>query len=164
MIEYENLRKTVVMGLSKYIGCPVVRSNQNEAPPAYPYLSYTVTTLMKENKGSYGVYVDENGVQREKKPFTQIWSVTALAKNNSESVDIAVKAHEWLDYVGRMYLSDNNVIVQSIGGITNRDNFLTTEYEYRNGFDVSFWLENEVKNTFSEIIETADLKENDYNK
>ena len=29
MIEYEKLRETVVAGLSEYLGCPVVRSNQN---------------------------------------------------------------------------------------------------------------------------------------
>lgn len=162
MIDYEKLRETVATGLSKYLGCPVVRSNQNESPPDYPYLSYTVTTLIKDNKGTYGVYVDENGAQTERKPFVQTWSVTALSNNNAESVALAVRAHEWLDYVGRVYLSDNDVIVQSVGGITNRDNFLTTEYEYRNGFDVTFWLMNEVKNTSEEVIETADLKQIDY--
>lgn len=162
MIDYEKLRETVATGLSKYLGCPVVRSNQNESPPDYPYLSYTVTALIKENKGTYGIYVDENGAQTERKPFVQTWSVTALSNNNAESVVLAVKAHEWLDYVGRVYLSDNDVIVQSVGGITNRDNFLTTEYEYRNGFDVTFWLMNEVKNTSEEVIETADLKQIDY--
>lgn len=141
MIDYDNMRAVVGKGLKAYLKCPVRRSNQDEAPPAFPYISYTVTTLMSENKGSYGVY--EDGVER--KAVTQTWSITALSNDNSESVTLAVKAREWLDRVGTTYLSENNIVVQSVGNITNRDNYLTTGYEYRNGFDVVFWLYDEIR-------------------
>ena len=140
MFDYEGLRKNLVSVVSKYLDCPVVRSNQNEAPPPYPYVSYTITTLMSENKGTYGEYEDG----KARKPFTQIWSITALSGDNSESVNLSVKAREWLDHVGRDYLNGKNIIVQSVGSITNRDNFLTAEYEYRNGFDFTLWLYDEV--------------------
>lgn len=153
MIEYEKLRETVATGLSEYLGCPVVRSNQNEAPPNYPYVSYTITTLLSQNNGTYGVYDDG----KERKPFTQTWSITVQSDNNSECVALAIKAQEWLDRVGKVYLDDNNVIVQSVGSITNRDNFITTGYEYRNGFDVVFWLMNELEYE-TEKIETMELK------
>lgn len=143
MIDYDKMRAIVCKGLKEYIGCPVIRSNQNESPPPYPYISYTVTQLMSANNGTYGVY--EDGTER--KPITQTWSVTALSDDNSESVTLAVKAREWLNRVGNTYHSDNHVIVQSVGGIVNRDNFLTTEYEYRNGFDCVFWMFDEVTNT-----------------
>lgn len=157
MINFENIRNTVITGLENYLGCPVIRSNQNESPPHYPYLSYTVTTFMKENKGSYGLYEDNV----ERKPFTQTWSITVQSNNNSECLSLVNMAHEWLDLVGKTYLSDNGVIVQSVGSITNRDNFLTSEYEYRNGFDVVFWLMNEVERT-TEEIETAKLTQVEY--
>jgi hypothetical protein len=72
---------------------------------------------------------------------------------------LAVKAREWLDHVGRTYLNDNNVAVQSVGGITNRDNLLTVGYEYRNGFDVVFNLFDVVDNPIAEsgYIETITL-------
>lgn len=140
MIDIEHLRTTVASGLRDYLGCPVVRSNQNEEPPPYPYCSYTITQLMSENKGTYGEY--EDGTDR--KPFTQTWSITVQSGDSSESMTLAVKAHEWLDHIGRIYLNDNGVIIQSVGNISNRDNILTVEYEYRNGFDVVFWLFNEV--------------------
>lgn len=154
MIDYENMRATVCNGLRAYLGCPVIRSNQNESPPPYPFLSYTITTPMSENRGTYGDY--EDGARR--KPVTQIWSITSLSDDNSESVTLAVKAREWLDCFGTTYLSDSGVIVQSVGGITNRDNFLTAEYEYRNGFDCVFWLYDTVENTAEEdgYIETVD--------
>ena len=87
MFDYETLRKNLVSGFSKYLGCPVVRSNQNEAPPPYPYVSYTITTLMSENKGTYGECEDG----KARKPFTQTWSITALSGDNSESVNLSVE-------------------------------------------------------------------------
>lgn len=115
MIDYENLRETIVSGLKKHLGCPVIRSNQNIEPPPYPYVSYTIITLMGENNGTYGEYKD--GMDR--KPFTQTWSISALSDDDIESVTLAVKAREWLDRIGTTYMSDRDVVVQHIGSITN---------------------------------------------
>lgn len=157
MIDYETMRTAIANGLKQYLGCPVIRSNQNQEPPEYPYLSYTITTLMSENNGTYGVYSD--GYDRQAR--TQTWSITVQSDDNSECIDLVCKAHEWLERTGNIYLNDNNVIVQSVGSITNRDNFLTTEYEYRNGFDVVFWMLDTVKSTITgdeaETIETFEL-------
>lgn len=155
MIDYENMRAVIVTGLKEYLKCPVIRSNQAAEPPPYPYVSYTITTLMSANNGTYGEY--EDGIDR--KAFTQTWSITALSANNSESVMLAVKIREWLDRVGMTYLRDNNVIVQSIGSITNRDNILSVGYEYKNGFDVVFWLLDEVAGATerSGVIDTYEL-------
>lgn len=136
MIDYENLRIKVAKGLKKYLGCPVVKTNQNAEMPKYPFVSYTITTPMTENKGTYGEYDD--GYAR--KPVKCIWSITAQSDNSSESVKLANKAREWLDYVGTVYLNDNGVIVESVGSVTNRDNVLTVGYEYKNGCDAVFWL------------------------
>jgi hypothetical protein len=155
MINYENMRAVIVKGLKKYLNCPVIRSNQNEEPPSYPFISYTVTQLMSENKGTYGAYEDG----KDRKAFTQTWSISALSADNTESVSLAVKAREWLDHVGTVYLSDNGVDVQSVGVVTNRDNVLTVEYEYKNGFDVVFSLFDEVDNGMEEAgyIETVEF-------
>ena len=48
MIDYEGLRQIVAKGLKNYLGCPVIRSNQNKKPPAYPYVLYTITTLKSQ--------------------------------------------------------------------------------------------------------------------
>lgn len=155
MTDYENLRTTVTKGLHEYLKCPVIRNNQNAKPPGYPYVSYTATTVMSENKGTYGEYDD--GTAR--KPVKTIFSITAQSSDNEESVALANKAREWLDHVGTTYLNDNGVIVQSVGAVTNRDNFLTVEYENKNGFDCVFWGFDKVDNPIDKIgfIETVDL-------
>ena len=150
MIDYENLRVTVVKGLKKYLGCPVIHSNQNAEPPPYPYVSYTVTTLMTANHGTYGVYSDG----KARKPVNCVWSITAQSDNSVESVTLANKARTWLDYFGAVYLNDNNVIVQSVGNVTNRDNVLTADYEYKNGFDCTFWTFDEIDLPDNGTIET----------
>lgn len=155
MIDFKNIYQTVAKGLKDYLGCSVIQSNQNKKMPAYPFVSYTITTPMSKYNGTYGVYKD--GTKR--KPFTQTWSISALSDDSDESVTLACKAREWLDEVGRTYLNDHDVIVQEIGSITNRDNVLTVEYEYKNGFDVVFWLFDTIEGTAEtqDYIETAEL-------
>lgn len=147
MIDNEGLRKTVVSGLSEYLKIPVVRGNQNAAPPDYPYLSYNVTTLESANNGTWGEY--EDGTDRI--PVTQTWSITVQSDKDSESITLASKAREFLCHTGTCYLNDNDVIVQSVTNITNRDSLITIEYEYRNGFDVVFWMMNEEKKPIEKI-------------
>ena len=140
MIDFDAIRLTLVKGLSEYLGVSIIRSNQTGDIPKYPYLSYTITTPMSQNNGSYGAYSDGS----YRKPYTQTWSVTAVSDDYSECVALACKAHDWLEEVGTVYLTDNNVVVQSVGGISPRDNMLTVEYEYRNGFDMVLWLMNKI--------------------
>lgn len=161
MIDYDEIRRVIVTGLKEYLKCPVIRSNQNGKLPSYPFVSYTITMLMSENKGTYGEY--EDGIKR--KPFTQTWSISALSDDNSESVNLAIKAREWFDCFGTTYLSDNNVIVQSVGSVTNRDNIITIDYEYKNGFDIVIYLFDEVSSSEEydgSWIETATINEMEF--
>lgn len=156
MIDNENLRLTVVKGLKNYLQIPVIRGNQNAEPPKYPYLSYNVTTAASENKGTYGEYSDGT----DRKPVTQTWSIAVQSDNESEALLLSQKAHDWFDHIGRTYLSDNHIIVQSVTGITSRDSILTIEYEYKKGFDVVFWLLDEIENPIEYVgeIKFAEIK------
>ncbi len=156
MIDNENLRLTVVKGLKNYLQIPIIRGNQNAEPPQYPYLSYNVTTVASENNGTYGEYSD--GIDR--KPVTQTWSISAQSDNESEALQLASKARDWLDHISRAYLSDNHIIVQSITSVTSRDSILTIEYEYKKGFDIVFWLYDEIENPIEYVgeIKNADIK------
>lgn len=155
MIDNAKLRQVVVKGLKNYLGIPVIFGNQNAPPPDYPYVKYTVTTSTSENKGTWQEHDD--GVDR--KAVTQTWSITAQSDDESESTLYADKAREWLDNVGTLYLQDNNVIVQSVGNVTDRSSILTIEYEYKSGFDVVFWTYDEIRKSEaqSELIEEAQI-------
>ena len=152
MFDYDKMREAVVGGLSKYVNLPVIRQNQDAEPPPYDYLSYTITTPMGANKGTYGEYEDG----KDRKPFEQIWSISSLSDDDTRAVLNAVKAREWFDHVGTTFFSDNGIDVVSVGGVTNRDNLLTVGYEYKKGFDVVFSLFDTVENPVEEsgYIET----------
>lgn len=154
MIRTNVIRETVVSGLKSYCGVSVIRANQNAPPPKHPYLVYTITVLDAEYNGSYGEY--EDGVLR--KPTTQTWSLSAVADTNEDSVALIGKAKDWLERAGKSYLDQEGVICQKCTSITNRDNFLSVEYEYKNGFDAVFWALTEISPEESEErIETVDL-------
>ncbi len=159
-VDIENLRAVVVTGLKEYLGCLVIKSNQNAHMPDYPYVTYTVTTVATENNGTYGEW--EDGVAR--KGVNTVWSITARSNDSVESVTLASKAREWLEYAGTTYLNDNDVIVQAVTSISNRDNVLTSDYEYANGFDCFFWCSDEIDISGIETIEVAVIDSTEVSK
>lgn len=142
MIDYKNMRATVAKGLKEHLGVPVIRGNQTAEAPAYPFCSYNITTLAGANNGTYQEH--EDGIDRLL--VRSIWSFSFLSADWDESVNLAIKAREWFEHTGRTWLADNGVTVQNTTDITNRDNILTVEYERKNGFDVVFYVYNEVEN------------------
>lgn len=153
MIDYKHIINTVVKGLHEYLDCPVIPSNRTAEPPKYPYVSYTITTPASANKGTYEEYTDT-----ARKQVTQIWSVTALSDDDIESLVIANKARDWLAYVGRMYLKEKDIIVQSVGAVTPRDNVLTVGYEHKKGFDCFFTCYDVVNIPNTETIDNVEFE------
>lgn len=151
MIDSENLRRVVVKGLKEYTKKPLIRANQNSEPPAFPYTTYYITTFATQNNGTYGEYSDG----KARKPVKQIWSFTTHSDDYGEAITIANKLRDWIDFVGRLYLSENDVIVASVGAITDRSNVLTVDYEYSYGFDCTFTVDDEVDIPDNGEIETV---------
>lgn len=155
MIDLNAMQKAVASGLKEYLGVPVILGNQTAKAPSYPYGSYNVTTIAGENNGTYQQHDD--GIDRLM--VRSIWSFTFLAESWNESVMLATKAREWIAHTGRGWLSEHGITVQSATDITNRDNILTVEYERKNGFDVVFYVFDEVEtlmNTYG-TIEGAEI-------
>lgn len=155
MICTDKLRITVVTGLKKYTGTNLIRGNQNAEPPPFPYSTYNITTYATQNNGTYGEYAD--GMAR--KPVNQIYSFTTHSNNYTEAFTIANKMRDWLDYVGAVYLSDNDIVVRSVGAITDRSNVLTVDYQYSFGFDCVFAVLDEVEIPDNGTIESLSLEE-----
>lgn len=154
MIDFERIRRIVVKSIKEYLQVPVIRTNQNAEPPQYPYIGYTVTTLMKTNNGTYGEFTESiNGesVKTYRKEFQQVWSFSVLSDDDMQSKTLAFKLYDYLDKIGSLQLAEQGIVVQLIENITNRDNLLSIDYEYRNGFDVTFAFMNEIADEAEEI-------------
>lgn len=155
MVDYLNMRTIIFSGLSKYLGIPVIRGDQSAPAPPYPYMLCTVTTIASENNGTWQQHAD--GIDR--KLVRSIWSFTSISDEWDVSVSNAIKAREWFEHTGRVYLSDKVITVQSTTAINNRDNILTVDYERKNGFDVVFYVFDEAGNTADSTgyIESAEI-------
>lgn len=155
LIDLDGIRSIIVKGLKDELKIPVIRSNQTGPSPSYPYLSYTITSLIND-KGTWGEY--EDGMHR--KPGTQTWSLTVQSDKADEAMALCIKARDWLDHTGNIYFKDNKIVVQSVSSVSNRDNLITIEYECRYGFDFVLWFLNETGNLRDKTgaIETVDVK------
>ena len=163
------MEKTILDGMKKYLKqydfcpCEIIRQNQNAPAPGYPYVSYTVLTPnVADQKGWSTV---EGG--KHFKPVRQIWSITVQSDRCQESQEIAAALSEWFSFTGNLYLSDHGIVPEKVTNITSRDTLLTIDYEYRNGFDVTFGMIDWAKEIQCEEIESMVLKpkeENGYGK
>lgn len=161
MIKYRENEILIVDGLQNYLkskgyNCPVIMANQTAPTPPYPYIAYTVITPVSANMKGYSVAND--GMRY--KSMVQTWSFTAQSNDDAEAFNVTMLAYDWFALTGNTYLSDNNIVAQRVGNITNRDNLLTIEYEYRYGFDVDFLLLHTLEKADCETagyIETADI-------
>lgn len=141
MIDFRAKETLIVENLQSFLAskgynCPVIMANQTSPTPAYPYISYTVTTPVGANNGGYSVA--EDGTRY--KPITQTWSFTSQSDEDIEALMVAEEAFDWFSLIGNTLLSDNGIVAQRVGSIGNRDNLISIEYEYRRGFDVEFLL------------------------
>lgn len=123
----------ITTALQEILKCPVIKANQASPTPNYPYVSFTITTLMVANGGTWGEYEDGS----ERKPFKQVWSFTVQSDSDMQAFNLAMLLYEYLDR--RNYaLEDKGIIVERVSGVSNRDSFISIQYERRYGFDVTF--------------------------
>lgn len=140
MINLENIRAVIVKGLRKYLGVEIIRSSTANRLPKLPFCSYTITSVLENVRGTWGRYDDLT----DKIPAAQTWSITLNSEDFGECSRLALTAHDYFSKAGVNHLKDNGIVVKSVGVIVPRDNFLSIDYEYRQGFDVSFGLMNEL--------------------
>lgn len=140
MIDFRKNELLIVNGLQEWLAkkgydCPVIMANQAAPIPAYPYISYTAMSVISNAKG---YSIGEDGTRY--KPMVQSWSFTIQADDDVVAMNVAMEAYDWFALSGNTYLSDNQIVVQRVGNVTNRDNLISVEYEYRQGFDVELLL------------------------
>lgn len=141
--EYNRL---ICDGIQEAFGCPAVKSNLVEHVPDYPYVSFTITGIRTRPR----TYAD---AERPYVPAEVSYSWTVQSNSDDEATELAHRLHDWFDMTGRMYLKDNGMVFTDVGGITERDNMITLEYEYRKGFDCVLHLMNYVDRD-TEVIDS----------
>lgn len=141
MIQHRTNEISIVQKLKAYLStetrpCEVVRQNQVAKAPSYPYISYTVTTPIVDNRGTY--CEDASGALY--KNLLQTWSFTVQSDDDDEALTLGMKMYDFFSAVGIAPLADEGINIHRVTNLTTRDNLLTIQYEHRQGLDVTFGL------------------------
>ncbi|NQX67979.1 hypothetical protein HQN90_17800 [Paenibacillus alba] len=161
MVNFDLIRSTIVRGLYAYLGTPVIESDTAAEIPPYPFLTYNfITTGIVEGFPSMTVADSEDGniIEHYSEQPTMTVSFNSYAIRKADSVTNAMRAQDWLRFIGHDELKQKaNVVVVDVGDIHNRDVQVGDEWERRNGFDVDFRATNivDAANTF---IEKAEIR------
>ncbi len=153
MVNSRLIEQTILAGLAGYLqkkrprNTELVRANQTGPIPPYPYVAYTVTTLLAQKGGSY--CQAQNGELF--KSAAQTWSLTVVANDQEEAQEVAMLCQEYLAVTGDAELGDAGIVVAKVGGLGCRDNLMAIEYERRLGFDFTLTLVNRVSATREEM-------------
>lgn len=157
MLDYRKIEITIVDSLKDYLnieGRPfeLVRQNQVSEAPPYPYGSYTAITPVSAHAGTYSRA--EDGTLY--KDILQTWSFTFQSDDQEEALTLAMKAYDFFTAAGLTLLADKGISVRQVRAITTRDNFISVQYEHRNGLDVTFGLLYTIT-PVNEVIETVNF-------
>lgn len=142
MMKISETRNLIIGGLNEYMGdeCPVVLSTSVEKQEDYPYISYTITNPRIEpvKHSMYEEFAEDVIKRRYETVIEQVYSFTVIGDEEDQVQDLMHKAINYFRIYGVNDLSVHQIAIVEISRIQNRDNFLTTEYEKRIGFDVRF--------------------------
>ena len=132
--------------LRKDTGINTVRANQVGDLPTLPYGVYNVTSpYIKDTGHGNTIYLNVPEGMQEKltEQFKSMLSFNLYGVNTETTIDLANQVRRWFLFFGEEYLSDNNIVVVSVGNVEDRTTFLVDSYEYKYGFDVQLRMTEE---------------------
>lgn len=155
MINYDDIWIPLQTGLENYVGKPVIQAETNGKQPPYPFISIK-DTLTDDIGHPFILTNGEN--QTIKQDIEMVLSLTVHADKIEVSKDLCMKARAYFLGKGAIELSDAGIAIVDVLPATNRDVFLTIDYERRYGFDVRLRIQGQ--ETYGiDVIETVTIQE-----
>ena len=146
-MKFLEVRNEIVYRLEQHIGCPVILSDQIAEQPEYPYCYYSVIAP-RISSHAFGLreLVDTQIVQRSE-PVAATMSFTFCSMNREtdegyvygedEALELAEKAHGFfLLNAHNVKTANGDIVINNVGAVANRSDFLIEETVRRYGFDV----------------------------
>lgn len=134
MLQLTPIRKAVRNGLAANTKVEVIRSESGGEQPPYPFISYKV--LMLGQKVGRANVLMKDGKQLHEQQVELTMSINCYSDNISEAENLAYQALQYFEINGIDELQQQNIVIAQTDALTDRTTFLTTDYEYRIGFDV----------------------------
>ena len=155
MINYDDIWIPLQAGLENYVGKPVIQAETNGKQPPYPFISIKDTSTFNVGQPAITNNVETQTIKQD---IEMVLSLTVHAKTIEESKDLCMKAQGYFLGKGAIELSDAGIAIVDVLPATNRDVFLTIDYERRYGFDVRLRIQGQ--ETYGiDVIETVTIQE-----
>ncbi|MFT8928527.1 MAG: hypothetical protein ABF969_04240 [Sporolactobacillus sp.] len=133
--DYSNVTKTLVQAMG-LLGITLIQADSAGDQPSYPFATYTITTPK--------VIIGNQSGPQQAEQFEMVVSLTFKSQSAIQALNLAEQAQQYLrSNAGRSFLLDNGgLVLVSAQGFTNRDNFITIDYERNVGFDIQLRAQN----------------------
>ncbi len=134
MINLSAIRNPIVKGLRDSTGLTTIIADQSAEQPPYPFIGLKFTTTgLSVGQAAEGMEGYDATIEQD---LELVLSATSYSDDLDESFNNAQKALAWFKGAGWLSLSDVGITIVRTEPMTNRDTFLSIEYERRHGFDV----------------------------
>lgn len=133
--DYSTVTKTLVQAM-RSLGITLIQADSAGDQPAYPFATYTITTPK---------LIVGNQVQpQQAEQFEMVVSLTFKSQSAIQALNLAEQVQQYFrSNAGRSFLLDTGgMVLVSVQGFTNRDNFITIDYERNVGFDIQLRARN----------------------
>ncbi|MFX3616225.1 MAG: LIC_12616 family protein [Sporolactobacillus sp.] len=152
--DYSNVTKTIVQAM-KSLGITLIQADSAGDQPAYPFATYTITTPK--------IPIGNQAGPQQAEEFELVVSLTFKSQSAIQALNLAEQAQQYLrSNTGRSFLLDNGgLVLVSVQGFTNRDNFISINYERNVGFDVQLRATNPFVEELPQIDQVEFAKKNE---
>lgn len=154
MLDIQGIRVALIKGLQTFTGATTIRTETTAKQPPYPYTGVKFT-MLGQKIGQPAQYIRGTTAVHEQ-DIEMTASITCYASTVGVAETLAYSALQYLETVGVDELKDKNIAIVQTTDLTDRTTFLTTDYEYRIGFDVRLRARAQITKE-AEWIETAPL-------
>lgn len=156
MIQYDDIWIPLQNGLSRYLGIEVIQAEGLGKKPEYPFVTMKkITNAIPIGQSVSKMNLEEKMILEQ--DIEMVFSLTVNANTIENADDYAMKARSYVEGLGYYELQDHNITVVDVLPSTNRDVFMTVDYERRVGFDVRLRVRG--RDTYAiEAIEKANLR------
>ena len=151
-MRFVEVRNEIVYRLEQHIGCPVILSEQIAEQPEYPYCYYSVlaSRISHHAFGLHELVADGDAqIAQRSELVAATMSYTFCSMNREtedgyiygedEALELAEKAHGFfLLSAHNVSTANGDIVINNVGTVTNRSDFLVEETVRRYGFDVRF--------------------------
>lgn len=146
MIDYKKIMTTINnIIIAESGGRPVVAQNNTNAQPKYPFCTYTITSPYLAVSSSYEYETLNEQVEI-------VISLTWSAKDVFDAASYTQRTAAALKHQkNRQILTENGITVVKCLNFGSRDNFLSIDTEFRNGFDLRIRVTNSDTKTMDYI-------------